>query len=53
MLGNISRRANWKNNFNADLSIIGKTFELNDKPHTVVGVLPPLPQYRIETLRAE
>ncbi len=35
----------WKNNFGADLGIIGKTFEMNDKVHTVVGVLPPVPQY--------
>jgi putative ABC transport system permease protein len=35
----------WKNNFGADPSIIGKTFEMNDKVHTVVGVLPPVPQY--------
>ena len=35
----------WKNNFGADPNIIGKTFEMNDKVHTVVGVLPPVPQY--------
>ena len=35
----------WKNNFGADQSIVGKTFEMNDKVHTVVGVLPPVPQY--------
>jgi putative ABC transport system permease protein len=35
----------WKNNFGADAGIIGKTFELNDKVHTVIGVLPPVPQY--------
>jgi putative ABC transport system permease protein len=35
----------WKNSFGADPSIIGKTFEMNDKVHTVVGVLPPIPQY--------
>jgi putative ABC transport system permease protein len=35
----------WKNNFGADPAIIGKTFEMNDKVHTVVGVLPPVPQY--------
>jgi len=39
----------WKNNFNADPAIIGKTFEMNDKPHTVVGVLPPVPQYPTES----
>src|SRR5277367_4641649 len=35
----------WKNNFGSDPAIIGKTFEMNDKVHTVVGVLPPVPQY--------
>src|SRR5215469_12231415 len=35
----------WKNNFGADQDIVGKTFEMNDKVHTVVGVLPPVPQY--------
>jgi putative ABC transport system permease protein len=35
----------WKNNFGSDPSIVGKTFEMNDKVHTVVGVLPPVPQY--------
>jgi putative ABC transport system permease protein len=35
----------WKNNFGSDPDIVGKTFEMNDKVHTVVGVLPPVPQY--------
>ena len=35
----------WKNNFGSDAQIVGKTFEMNDKVHTVVGVLPPVPQY--------
>ena len=35
----------WKNNFGSDPQIVGKTFEMNDKVHTVVGVLPPVPQY--------
>jgi len=35
----------WENNFGADPGIIGKTFEMNDKVHTVIGVLPPVPQY--------
>ena len=35
----------WKNNFGADRDIVGKSFEMNDKVHTVVGVLPPVPQY--------
>jgi|HubBroStandDraft_6_1064221.scaffolds.fasta_scaffold12855_2 putative ABC transport system permease protein len=39
----------WKNKFGSDPAIVGKTFEMNDKVHTVVGVLPPLPQYPTET----
>ncbi|MGB8473151.1 MAG: ABC transporter permease [Candidatus Acidiferrum sp.] len=38
----------WKNNFGSDPGIVGKTFEMNDKVHTVVGVLPPVPQYPTE-----
>ncbi len=39
----------WKSKFGSDPGIVGKTFEMNDKVHTVVGVLPPLPQYPAET----
>src|SRR6202162_3724212 len=39
----------WKNKFGSDPTIVGKTFEMNDKVHTVVGVLPPLPQYPSES----
>ena len=39
----------WKNKFGADPDIAGKTFEMNDKVHTVVGVLPPVPQYPTES----
>jgi len=39
----------WKGKFSSDPSIVGKTFEMNDKVHTVVGVMPPLPQYPVET----
>jgi len=28
-----------------DASIVGRRFEMNDRVHTVVGVLPPIPQY--------
>jgi putative ABC transport system permease protein len=35
----------WMNNFSGDRDILGKTFEMNDKVHTVIGVLPPVPQY--------
>jgi len=39
----------WKNKFGSDPDIVRKTFEMNDKVHTVVGVLPPVPQYPVES----
>lgn len=39
----------WRAKFGADPSVVGKTFEMNDRVHTVVGVLPPIPQYPIKT----
>lgn len=35
----------WQNHQGADPNIVGRTFEMNDRVHTVVGVLPPVPQY--------
>ena len=35
----------WKTRFDGDRGIIGRHFRMNDKVHTVVGVLPPVPQY--------
>ena len=35
----------WKNVMGGDPNVIGKTFQMNDRVHTVVGVLPPLPNY--------
>jgi putative ABC transport system permease protein len=35
----------WKQSFNGDPSVVGQVFQMNDKPHTVVGVLPPLPAF--------
>lgn len=37
--------AYWMKEFGGDRGIIGRTFEMNDRVHTVVGVLPPLPAY--------
>jgi MacB-like periplasmic core domain len=37
--------AYWVKNFGRDLNILGRTFVMNDRVHTVVGVLPPLPEY--------
>jgi putative ABC transport system permease protein len=35
----------WQQRFGGDPGIVGEVFEMNDRPHTVVGVLPPFPQY--------
>ena len=35
----------WQQRFGSDPGIVGQVFEMNDRPHTVVGVLPPVPQY--------
>lgn len=33
----------WKSRFGADTNIVGHTISLNNKPYTVIGVMPPLP----------
>jgi predicted permease len=38
----------WVRSFGEDPNIVGRVFRMNDKPHTVVGVLPPVPQYPLE-----
>jgi putative ABC transport system permease protein len=35
----------WKKHYGGDPDIVGRQFRMNDKVHTVVGVLPPVPQY--------
>lgn len=35
----------WERSFGGDPTVVGKSFTMNDKIHTVVGVLPPIPQY--------
>ena len=39
----ILSHAFWMDQFHGDSSIIGATFTMNDRVHTVIGVLPPLP----------
>lgn len=31
--------------FGGDPAVVGRVFEMNDRPHTVIGVLPPIPQF--------
>ena len=35
----------WQRSFGGDPTVVGRHFRMNDKVHTVVGVLPPFPQY--------
>ncbi len=35
----------WKNQLGGDPKVIGRTFQMNDRVHTIVGVLPPIPQF--------
>jgi predicted permease len=35
----------WRSRFGGDPRVVGQVFEMNDRPHTVVGVLPPIPQF--------
>jgi predicted permease len=35
----------WQKSFASDPNVVGEVFQMNDKPHTVVGVLPPLPAF--------
>ena len=43
----------WERNFDADPHIVGEVFRMNDKPHTVIGVLPPVPLYPVDQLGKE
>src|SRR5437016_1718988 len=38
----------WKGRHGGDPEIVGKIFQMNNRPHTVIGVLPPIPQYPVE-----
>jgi len=35
----------WRSKFGGDPSVIGRVLEMNNRPHTVIGVLPSFPQY--------
>jgi putative ABC transport system permease protein len=37
--------AYWQTKFGGDPAIVGQVFEMNNRPHTVVGVLPAVPHY--------
>jgi predicted permease len=35
----------WMDRFGGDPGVVGRVFEMNNRPHTVVGVLPNFPEY--------
>ena len=35
----------WRQKFGGDVNIVGQVFEMNDRPHRVIGVLPNVPHY--------
>ena len=35
----------WLEAFEGDPNVVGRLFEMNDQPHRVIGVLPPIPEY--------
>jgi putative ABC transport system permease protein len=35
----------WQSSFGGDSTVVGQTVRMNDKVHTIVGVLPPVPHY--------
>lgn len=35
----------WQRSHKGDPNIVGKIFAMNNRPHTVIGVLPPIPQF--------
>ena len=39
----------WQGHQGGDPNIVGKVFQMNNLPHTVIGVLPPIPQYPVES----
>jgi putative ABC transport system permease protein len=38
----------WERSFGGDPKVVGQVFRMNDRPHTVIGVMPPVPQYPLE-----
>lgn len=39
----------WQQGHGGDPDIVGKVFQMNNRPHVVIGVLPPIPQYPSES----
>ncbi|MGH9158398.1 MAG: ABC transporter permease, partial [Vicinamibacteraceae bacterium] len=41
----ILSHAYWQQKFGGDPRVVGRVLEMNNKPHTIVGVLPAFPEY--------
>ena len=39
----------WRESQGCDPNVVGRVFQMNNRPHTVVGVLPSIPQYPVES----
>src|SRR5919112_3557501 len=39
----------WQQRHGSDRNIVGSVFRMNNRPHTVIGVLPPVPEYPSES----
>ena len=39
----------WQARYAGDPRIVGRVFQMNNRAHTVIGVLPPIPQYPSES----
>ena len=39
----------WRQQYKSDPNIVGRVFRMKDRPHTVIGVLPPIPEYPSES----
>jgi putative ABC transport system permease protein len=35
----------WQRSFGGDPGVVGRVFRMNDRPHTVIGVMPPMPDF--------
>jgi predicted permease len=35
----------WQRAFGGDPAVVGRVLQMNNRPHAVIGILPPLPQY--------
>jgi putative ABC transport system permease protein len=35
----------WERSHHGDPDIVGRVFQMNNRPHTVIGVLPPIPEF--------